>query len=259
MAIITLTTDLGTSDYYVAAVKATILKQLPAVTIVDITHDIKKFDIQHAAFVLRNAYQSFPEGTVHIVGVNTETTVDTAHIGLKVSGHYFIGADNGVFSFIFDKVPDTIVELNIKQDTDVLTFPTRDVFCTAACHLARGGTLEVIGKRKDNIRKVIGSVPAYDKNSIRGSVAYVDTYGNVITNISRKIFYDVGRNRNFNILFKSYTGEKIHKSYSDMGQEGEIVALFNSSGLLEIAQYKANLGKLLSVRINEMLTIQFEE
>src|ERR1051326_4797986 len=125
MAIITLTTDLGLKDHYVSAVKGAILSQLPDVNIVDISHLVPTFDIVQAAYILKNAYPNFPPGTVHIIGVNAEASVKTPHIALSVSGHFFIGADNGIFSFLFDRVPDKIVELNIKQDTDNLTFPIK--------------------------------------------------------------------------------------------------------------------------------------
>ena len=128
MAIITLTTDLGLVDNYVASVKGAILKEIPETTIVDITHEIPSFDLQKSAFVLRNCYEDFPEGTIHIVGVNSESDVDTPHIAIYASGHYFIGADNGVFSLNFDNPPDKIVELTLSQDTDRITFPTKSRF-----------------------------------------------------------------------------------------------------------------------------------
>ncbi len=141
MAVITLTTDLGLVDNYVASVKGAILKGYPEATIVDITHEVPQFDLQKSAFILRNCYQDFPEGTVHILGVNSEADVNIPHVALFANGHYFIGADNGVFSLIFDNPPEKVVELTISQDTDRVTFPTKDVFVKAACHIARGGTL----------------------------------------------------------------------------------------------------------------------
>ena len=148
MAIITLTTDLGTKDYYLSTIKGAILTQFPDARIIDISNEVTKFDILQASFIVKNAYKSFPEGTIHIIGVNPENTVETSHIAIKVDGHYFIGADNGMFSLMFDKLPDKIVELTIQPDIGFQTFPTNDVFVKAACHIARGGTLEVIGKEK---------------------------------------------------------------------------------------------------------------
>lgn len=259
MAIITLTTDLGLKDHYVSAVKGAILSQLPDVTIVDISHLVPTFNIQQAAYILRNAYPNFPEGTIHIIGVNAEATVQTPHLGLLVAGHYFIGADNGIFSFLFDRVPDKIVELNIKQESDHLTFPTKDVFPIAACHLARGGTLEVIGSVVENFRESSYFKPANDNNSIRGNVMYVDNYFNVISNIPLQLFKDVGKGRPFTIYFRNIDINSISKKYNDVGT-AEMLALFNSAGYLEIAMNGAQMGKQENIRpeLNEKITIQFE-
>lgn len=90
MPIITLTTDLGLSDYYVGALKGTILSQMPEVTIVDITHNVPAFDIRHGAYVLKQAYPNFPKGTVHIIGINAEASANQNHIAISCDGHFFV-------------------------------------------------------------------------------------------------------------------------------------------------------------------------
>ena len=137
MPIITLTTDLGTTDHYVSAVKATILRQLDDANIVDISHDIPPFNIIHAAFVLRNVYLEFPQGSIHIIGVNAESNDDANHIAVFANGHYFIGTDNGIFSLLLDVKPDKIVEITATRDSDNENFPIKDVFAKTACHIAR--------------------------------------------------------------------------------------------------------------------------
>ncbi|MBL4593417.1 MAG: SAM-dependent chlorinase/fluorinase [Flavobacteriales bacterium] len=258
MAIITLTTDLGLVDNYVASVKGAILKEIPETTIVDITHEVPSFDLQKSAFVLRNCYQDFPEGTIHIVGVNSESDVNTPHIAILANGHYFIGADNGVFSLIFDNPPEKIVELTISQDTDRITFPTKDVFVKAACHIARGGTLEVIGSAKEalEVRTMFRAVS--ENNVIRGIATYIDHYGNVITNISVSLFKDFGNNRPFKILFRSaeYEIDVISPAYSSV-IDGERVALFSSTGYIEIAINKANASKLFGINQGDIIRIEF--
>ena len=102
MAIITLTSDWGTKDYYVAAVKGTILSQLPAATIVDVTHEIEPFNVSQAGFTLKNCYRSFPPGTIHIIGVDTIESMECPHVVVKAEGQYFISTDNGIFSHILD-------------------------------------------------------------------------------------------------------------------------------------------------------------
>ena len=114
MSIITLTTDLGTKDHYVAIIKGEIYKQIKDINIVDISNDISKFDIQEAAFVFKNCYKNFPDGTVHIIGVNEELTNENQHLAIQINNQFIIGPDNGIFSLIFDEVfPEKIVELNI--------------------------------------------------------------------------------------------------------------------------------------------------
>ena len=128
MPIITLTSDLGLKDYYVGSIKGAILSQFPEVRIVDITHTVPKYDIAQAAFIMKNVFKDFPKGTIHIIGVRPESSSSISQIALEKDGHYFIGADNGMFSLIFDSDPDKLVELNLNQDTDIITFPTKDVF-----------------------------------------------------------------------------------------------------------------------------------
>ncbi|MEW6470242.1 MAG: SAM-dependent chlorinase/fluorinase [Bacteroidota bacterium] len=256
MPVITLTTDLGLKDHYVSAIKGSILSQLPEAGIVDITHLVPPFGLLQAAYILKNAFPHFPSGTVHIIGVNAEGTLETPHIGVLAQGHYFIGADNGIFSFLFDRVPEKIVELNLKQDTDVLTFPTRDIFTKAACHLARGGTLEVIGRITDKVNTLPQLQPAFDTKSIRGSVMYIDSYNNIICNISKELFRQVGKGRPFLLNIRNLTIDTVSERYSDV-PSGEVLALFNSSGFLEIAQSMGALSRLENISINEMVTIQF--
>ncbi|MBL4670469.1 MAG: SAM-dependent chlorinase/fluorinase [Flavobacteriales bacterium] len=258
MAVITLTTDLGLVDNYVASVKGAILKETPEITIVDITHEVPSFDLQKSAFILRNCYQDFPEGTVHIIGVNSEADVNIPHVALYANGHYFIGADNGIFSLIFDNPPEKVVELTISQDTDRITFPTKDVFVKAACHIARGGTLEVIGTAKHelSVRTMFRAVS--ENNIIKGIATYIDHYGNVITNISEKLFKEYGNGRSFKILFRSaeYEIDEISLAYSSV-VEGERVALFSSTGYIEIAINKANANKLFGINQGDIIRIEF--
>lgn len=258
MAVITLTTDLGLVDNYVASVKGAILKQAPEVTIVDITHEVPSFDLQKSAFILRNCYLDFPEGTIHIIGVNSESDVNTPHVALYANGHYFIGADNGIFSLIFDNPPEKVVELTISQDTDRVTFPTKDVFVKAACHIARGGTLEVIGTAKYelSVRTMFRAVS--ENNIIKGIATYIDHYGNVITNISESQFKNFGNGRPFKILFRSaeYEIDVISQAYSSV-VEGERVALFSSTGYIEIAINKANAHKLFGINQGDIIRIEF--
>ncbi len=266
MAIITLTTDLGLKDHYVATVKGAILSQCPGCNIVDITHLITPFDTAGAAFVLRQAYPAFPRGTIHIIGVNPEADGNTAHLIARHDGHYFICADNGIFSLLFDSKPQESFELTMKLDDDHVAFPTKSVFVNAACHIARGGMPDVIGRKVVQIREVIGFRPAVDPTSIRGRVVHIDTYGNLVTNVRKQLFDEIGRGRPFTIDFGSKEDRitTISTTYSDVPQ-GERVAFFGASGLLEIAVnkgvegYGGGAARLFGVAKQDAVRVDFSE
>src|SRR5512138_1750299 len=148
MAIITLTSDWGLRDHYIGSVKGAILRQHPEAVIVDISHLVEPFNLNQAAFIIRNSYRSFPKGTIHILGINEEASIETPHTLVLHEGHYFIGADNGIFSLIFDEKPEQILEIDVVQDSDYYTFPSRDVFAKVACHIAQGLPYEELGHPK---------------------------------------------------------------------------------------------------------------
>ncbi len=258
-AIITLTTDLGLKDNYVAAVKGSIYKQLPVARIVDITHEISKFNIFETAFILRNVYRDFPEGSVHVIGVLPEETDAFPHLAIHCDGHYFVGTDSGIFSLLFEKRPDQIVHIDLKRDSAIDTFPTRDVFVKTACHLARGGTLEVLGQQVESVNARAMPKPVLEPNQIRGTVLYVDSYGNIISSITRKMFDEVGAGRNFSVSFRKpgFDIRELSESYSDVAM-AERLALFGASGLLEIAISYGNASKLLGMEVNDMISVNFE-
>lgn len=264
MAIVTLTSDMGHSDYAVAMVKGAILSQLPDVTIVDISHDVHPFDTNHAAMMVRNSFHEFPKGSVHVIGVNPDATAESPHVVVEYNGHFFIGADNGVFSLIFDKMPTAVYELTIPWDSDDITFPVRSVFVKAACHLLRGGTAGVIGKMREKVRGAERMRALVEANTIRGHAVHIDRYGNVHSNISKQLFKEVGKSRNFIIQFRkaSFDIRKISKHYNEV-IDGEMVAMFNHSGLLEIAINRGVEGngggasRLLGLKRNDIIRIEF--
>lgn len=261
MPIITLTTDLGTVDHYVSAVKATILRQLDTANIVDISHDIPSFNIIHAAFVLKNVYQEFPTGSIHIIGVNAETNEDNSHLAVYANGHYFVGTDNGIFSLLLDLKPDKIVEITTTRDSDNENFPVKDVFAKAACHIARGGTLEIIGTEIKQFSKEFAKLEAlHDKNSIRGSIIHIDHYGNAITNISQRLFKDVAKGRAYTINLGSkehYSLNTIKRKYNEV-QAGDAVALFISTDFLTISINNGSASSLMGLHINDTVRIEFK-
>ncbi len=253
MAIITITSDLGLKDHYVSSIKGAILSRLPDVNIVDISHQIPTYNIQDAAYILKNAYPNFPKGSIHIIGVKTEQNNQSSHVVVYSDGHYFISSDNGVFSLLLETPIEKIIELPAL----VSTFPTRDVFAIAAVEIASGTALENLGKTKDNLLERMPFRAASMGDIIRGTIEYIDSYGNMMSNISEALFNQVGKGREFKIEFARYDINKISKTYSDV-PEGEILALFNSTKQLEIAMNRDKANSMLGLKLNDSITIHFQ-
>src|SRR5690606_29198317 len=252
MPIITLTTDFGEKDHFVGAVKGAIYTEMEDAKIVDISHSVSPFHLHEAAYIIQNAYKSFPQGSIHVIGVDSELNPENKHIAVLMDGHYFVCADNGIISMLASEIkPEKIVEINI-HDRVISNFPVLDVFVKVASHIARGGTLEVIGKSITQIKELTGIRPAVSNSmdQINGTIIYIDNYGNVISNITKKLFDEVGRGRKFIINARTVTLNTIHTHYSDAinfnnppgkrEEDGKKLALWNSSNYLELAIYKSS-------------------
>jgi S-adenosylmethionine hydrolase len=258
MAIITLTTDLGDKDIYQAALKGSILKLLPDVNIVDITHSVAAFNVQQAAFILKNSFYYFPDTTVHLIGIDTVYNTGIKYLAIRYKNHYFVGADNGIFSLMLDSDPDEMVEINIMQDLKFLHFPLADIFVKAACHLASDGNLNDIGLPVTGIEKKMNLQPVVEKNMIKGVVIYIDSFQNVITNITKEFFNQVQQGRRFTLYFKrNETINQLSWHYNEV-PEGEKLCLFGISDHLEIAINKGNASGLLGLNLGDSVIIDFE-
>ncbi|MES2064976.1 MAG: SAM-dependent chlorinase/fluorinase [Bacteroidota bacterium] len=258
MAIITLTTDLGDKDIYQAALKGSIYKLLPAVNIVDITNNVAAFNVQQAAFILKNSFYYFPDHTVHLIGIDTVYNTYTRYLAVRYKNHYFVGADNGIFSLMFTDEPDEIVEINIMQDLKFLHFPLADIFVKAACHLASGGALTEIGLPVTSVENKMTLQPVIEKNLIKGAVIYIDSFQNVITNVTKEFFNRVQQGRKFVLYFKrNETINQLSWHYNEV-PEGEKLCLFGISDHLEIAINKGNASGLLGLNLGDSVIIDFQ-
>lgn len=255
MPVITLTTDWNLDDFYIGAVKGKIISQCPDVTIIDIAHQIPNFNLAQAAFILKNSYHQFPKGTIHIIGINTEPSAGKGHVVVQAEGHFFISCDNGILDLILPDKPDAIIRLGSEGKT---TFPASAIFCQAACHLAKGKKIQDLGKPLKNLAKSVPLRATIDDSVITGSVIYIDSFQNAITNITKDLFHRVGKNKPFEILVTSnyYRITKLNKTYGETSV-GEILALFNSLDLLEIAINNGNVAKLLNLNTGSTIRIQF--
>ncbi|MCI0920827.1 SAM hydrolase/SAM-dependent halogenase family protein [Sphingobacterium rhinopitheci] len=260
MGIITLTTDLGHRDFYQAALKGSIISLLPDVRLVDISHEIPSFNIQNAAFILQNAYHYFPKGTVHLIGIDTVFEENSRYVAMKFNDHYFVGADNGIFSIILgEQKAEELIEIELMQDLRFLHFPVADVLVKAACRIASGTNILELGTKIDAPLQKVTLSPIIESNHIKGHVTYIDSFGNVISNISKDLFNKVQNGRNFILNFKrNETIEKMSWHYNEVS-EGEKLCLFGISNYLEIAINKGNASQLLGLYQDEMIMIEFKD
>lgn len=253
MALITFLSDFGDRDHYVSAVKAKIYAADLGLTIVDITHSIEPFNIAHGAFVLKSVFRDFPEGTVHIVGVNSINRGDDNYVALELEGHYFIGTDNGIFSLLSQELPSQVVRLPHNGDT---IFPEKDIFAVAACELANRGKLESIGEETPELKRMIGRELRITDAMILGNIIHVDHYGNLIVNVDLETFDAARAGRSFTIKFAREGVSRINDSYRDV-DEGDCCVTFNSLGLLEISINKGNAAQLLGLKYDSPVIISF--
>lgn len=294
MYLITFLSDFGDKDYYIAAVKAKIYRSIPDASIVDINHKVERDNIAYGAFILNAVFREFPEKTIHIVSINSLGRSEDKFISLKLDNHYFIGADNGLFSLISDNKPDIIVELSpsppltphkrgrtsqhftLNQGKSggkvppsggyrgawdlglaaSTVFPGKDIFAPAAIFLANGGNIRDLGKEIESMKKMLNRQLRVTKDQLSGQVIHIDNYGNLITNIDINIFEKCRKGRKYKITFGNEIIENISKIYNQV-EGGECVCLFNSNALLEIAFNKWNASEALYLTYDSVVTVTF--
>jgi S-adenosylmethionine hydrolase len=262
-------------DHFVGALKGKVLSEYPEAAIIDISHFIDPFNTVEASYILGASYSSFPKGTVHIIGVDMELNKENQHIVMQWNDHYFIAADNGILSMLSQKiVPQKMVTITI-HDRLPSDATGLDVFVKVACHIAKGGLLNVIGKEIKKIKQVtdLQAVAADDGNSLKGYVVYIDHFGNVVTNITKKQFLEVAKSRPYEIVMRTKNIKTILPNYSAIASsdkypikyyEGEKLAIFNETGFLEIAVFRSNPSKvgsansLLGLNYRDAITIKFD-
>jgi len=252
MAIITLTSDWGDTDYYPAAVKGRILQELPQAVIVDITHKIPRFDTREAAYVLRHAYRNFPKGTIHIVTVVTSDEGQFNWVAIQHQEHYFLLPDNGIFSLAFPEMKT--VNGFVLSSSDKSPFAALK---DAVKYIQDERAFMEIGLPTNSLVERLSLQPVVGPGYLRGEVIHVDHYGNVITNITKELFDSVGNGRPCKVYFRKLEPiEQISTTYSDVAL-GENLCLFNSSGLLEVAINMGNAAQLYGLEKDSTIQIDF--
>jgi S-adenosylmethionine hydrolase len=251
MPVITLTTEWRPDDIFHGIIRGKLCSMCPGVTVIDNAASVPALNIAHASFVIRNTYSNYPPGTIHIICVHSEAIKDQDYLVVKARDHYFIGTDNGIFNLILNSDPDEVIRINHKDNNDEL-----DIFARAAADLIAGKKLSEIGKPDSKINERIPLRATIDKDVIIGSIIFIDSYGNAISNVTREVFYRVFEGKKYRILIQSNKNhtEVISCKYSDV-PVGELLARFNSLDLLEIAINGANVAELLSLSVGTSVRI----
>ncbi len=264
--LVTLTTDFGTADGYVGAMKGAIYSVAPDVRLVDISHDVPAQDVTAAAFVLQQAVPSFPDGTLHLVvvdpGVGTARRAIAARFSLGGRAHTFVGPDNGLLPLVLDGgEPEAAVVLD-RPDTwrtpaPSSTFHGRDVFGPVAARLATGTALGAVGSPAGELARLHWPLPHTDRDGIRGMILAVDRYGNCITNVTRETVERWSDGRGATCYAGSQILRGLAPTYGAVAR-GEPLALFGSDDRLEIAVHGGHAASLLSLHRGDPVTLVFD-
>lgn len=241
--IITLTTDFGEADHYLACMKGVVLQHAPQCQIVDVSHAIGPHDVVHGAFILRQVFEHFPLGTIHIAVVDPGVGTARRIIGARYEGQFILAPDNGLVSLVHRDF--RIEELRELQNTRLfrdeisMTFHGRDVLAPVAGHLAAGMPFEDVGPLVDELEILNLERPAQlPDGGLEGRVLYVDRFGNLITNIALD---DLGmrRGERLQVFVGPLRIGPLRSTYAEVST-GEILALIGSTGMVEIAINQGN-------------------
>jgi len=257
-AIITLLTDFGARDYYVASMKGVILSINPGCSLIDITHQVKPQDVREGAFILSNVHSSFPRGTIHLCVVDPGVGSPRRPILLKTRDYFFVGPDNGLFSFAMrgEKVK-TAVDLTNPEfflSRVSTTFHGRDIFAPVAAHLSLGVKPEKFGNLIDHWEELDSREPEIKGNNLVGEVLHIDAFGNVITNINEEQILQFSRGAPVIIEAGGKRIRNLKKGYWE-GERGKLMALFGSAGFLEISVREGNAQKVLKIKRGDRIVV----
>lgn len=250
--IIALLTDFGTQDGYVGAIKGKILSDVPDAKVVDISHNIEPFNIKQAAFCLNNSYAFFPEKTIFVAVVDPGVGTRRKGLLIKTAHHYFIGPDNGVFSFIYSREACRvfrIVEEALPWEISH-TFHGRDVFSPIACLISNSSNIDNYIEPVTDHLSFIHPFKKVDDQHYILSVLHIDRFGNVIFNFHQKDHNVLGKKSELTIV---YEGRKIGGVFKTFGEvkDDELLITWDSTGYLQLAKNMGNAARALNIRTGD--------
>lgn len=255
----TLITDFGVTGEYAGAVKGAILKVNPLCQIVDITHQIEPQNIWQASLVLKSSYPYYPSGTIHVVVVDPGVGTARRAIVLEKKGYFFIGPDNGVFSWVLSQEgklsAHEITQRKFFLSPPSNTFHGRDIFAPVAGHLSLGLKPKLLGPKAKNLVTIDWPKPRLSGGKLQGQILGVDSFGNLITNIPEEEYGPKMEGRPVQIRGRGWHIDRVDRTYGQ-GQPGQPMALFGSGGWLEIAVNRGNAMHTLGLKPGDSITIR---
>lgn len=254
MSVITITTEWQGFDYYNGVLKGKLASMCPGVQIIENSTGIPPFNVQHAAFIVRNTFRHYPEGSIHIICVQSEYSEKSPHLLVSAYGHHFLSSDNGIFNLILNSKPDTIVKLESPAKGN--PSDEAETFARAAAVIIKGDSPDTAGETIDTFREKIPLRATIEENAITGSIIFIDSYGNAISNITREVFTRVFDKKPFRIAIRSNSNiiNHISPSYNSEGIS-DLLAIFNSLDLIEIGINGNNASELLSIHHGDTVRI----
>lgn len=258
--IITLTTDFGLQDEFVGVMKGVILSICPTAILIDITHDIRPQDIQHAALILQSSYSYFPKKSIHVAVVDPGVGTNRHIIVLKQDDRLFLAPDNGVLSPFFEEdcIAHQITNTDFFLDPISATFHGRDIFAPVAAHLAKGVQLDELGPQINVDQLINRHFPAalITETSLEGTIVDIDRFGNLVTNITLQNIETFAPKNQASLLL-SLNGKEIHGIDTTFGnaQPGTPVAVLGSRNLLEIAVNQRSALQFFNAHIKDKIVL----
>jgi S-adenosylmethionine hydrolase len=258
-SIITLLTDFGTKEHYVASIKGVILNINPHCTLVDITHQVKPQDVKEGAFILANAYTFFPKGTIHLSVVDPGVGGTRRAILVVTQDYFFVGPDNGLFTLAAprERVKQVVALTNKKFFLPKVcnTFHGRDLFAPVAAHLSLGVRPEAFGNELDSWVELDFRKPIAKGKELTGEVLHIDAFGNLISNMSEDDFFCFVKDHRFVIKVGKRTIHGLKRGYW-AGKRNEPIALLGGGRFLEISVREGNAQKILKVKRGDLIRVQ---
>jgi len=263
--VITLTTDFGLKDPYVGEMKGVILSINPYAKIVDITHEVAKFSVREASFVLAASYSYFPRGTAHVVVVDPGVGSERKAIAVRTKNYYFVGPDNGVLMLAAEEDGvESVVEIEpgkYTRESISHTFHGRDVFAPAAAHISLGVPLEELGRGLSEWVRPSYAKPVVEEGAVRCEVVYVDSFGNVILNVRETDLQrcGVGLGARLSVRFKGIAIEvPFCRTFSDVN-EGEALLYVGGHGFLELGIREGSASSSLGLELGDRIELQLKQ